>query len=96
MFSVINFTVPFDIISYTCFITLFFYLFIHIVAIYFMDFSSLRRDLFPKEEHEDVSNHFINELDQREHRLGGLLLDIKRLNKEYSELQKSNQANNIG
>ncbi len=77
MFSIVNFTVPSDIILYTCFITLFFYLFIHIVAINFMDFSLLLgRNFFKKEEYEESGEYFIKELDQRENRLGGLLADM--------------------
>ncbi|MDX1809784.1 MAG: hypothetical protein R3331_09615 [Sulfurospirillaceae bacterium] len=83
VFSLLNFVSPWDILLYTGAITLFFYLFIHVVVINFIDFSRLGRKMFDKKEHEDISEYFLQELDYRENKLDSLLLDIDKMNKLY-------------
>ncbi len=82
VFSVLNFVTPVDILVYTFFITLFFYLFIHIAVINFIDLKVLGQKIFNKKEYEEISEYFIKELDYRESKMNNLLLDIERVNKE--------------
>jgi len=93
MFSVLNFSDPGDILLYTGGITLFFYLFVHIVAINFVDFSRFGKMIFDKKEHEEISDYFIRELDIRENKLDSMLLDLEKMNKKY---KKQAHLNNIG
>ena len=93
MFSVLNFSAPGDILLYTGGITLFFYLFVHIVAINFVDFARFGINMFDKKEHEEISDYFIKELDIRENRLDSMLLDLDKMNKNY---KKQKYSNNIG
>ena len=94
-FSIINYVEPFDILIYTFFITLFFYLFIHIVVINFVDLNVLSKKMFNKEEYEEVSEYFIRELDFRENKMNNLLTDIERVNKEH-QLKKKIDDNRVG
>lgn len=94
MFSVLNFSDPTDIMIYTCGITLFFYLFMHIVAINFIDFSKFGKMIFDKREHEEISNYFIKELDLRENRLDSMLLELDKMNKKYKELIEAEAETN--
>ncbi|WP_331775340.1 hypothetical protein [Sulfurospirillum sp. 1612] len=83
MFSLLNFSGPWDILLYSGAITLFFYLFIHIVVINFMDLSKLNNLMFNKKEHEEISEYFIKELDFRESKLDAILSDIEKMNRAY-------------
>ncbi|MFK5880848.1 MAG: hypothetical protein QM482_01430 [Sulfurospirillum sp.] len=93
IFSILNFSSPGDILLYTSGITLFFYLFVHIVAINFVDFSRFGRMIFDKKEHEEISDYFIKELDARENRLDSMLLDLEKMNRNY---KKHIYSNSIG
>ena len=93
IFSILNFSTPSDILLYSGGITLFFYLFIHIVAINFIDFSKFGKNIFDKKQHEEMSDYFIKELDTRESKLDTMLLDLERMNRRY---KKNRSSNNIG
>jgi len=88
IFSIINFSIPEDIIFYTAEITLFFYLFIHIVIMNFVDIKRFGISLFNKKEYEEVSEYFIAELDTREKRMDALLLEVERMNIKYEQESK--------
>ena len=92
IFSILNFSAPFDILIYCAGITLFFYLFIHVVAINFIDFSTFSKTIFNKKEHEEISDYFIRELDVRENRLDSMLLDLDKIDKEYKSKIYLNSA----
>ncbi len=92
-FSIINFVGPFDILLYTFYITLFFYLFIHVVVINFIDLNKYGKKIFNKEEYEEVSEYLIRELDFRETKMNNLLIDIERVNQDY-QLKRQNDDNN--
>ena len=93
MFSIVNFSAPGDILLYSGGITLFFYLFIHVIAINFIDFSRFGNNIFDKKGHEEMSDYFIKELDIRESKLDTMLLDLERMNRRY---KKNRNLNNIG
>lgn len=83
IFSVLNFNTPENIVIYTAQITLFFYLFIHIVIMNFVDIKRFGVSLFNKKEYEEVSEYFISELDHREKKMDALLLEVEKMNIKY-------------
>lgn len=85
IFTVINFNEPEDILFYTAEITLFFYLFIHIIIMNFVDIKRFGDTLFKKKEYEDISEFFVEELDTREKVMDGLLLEVDKMNKKYEK-----------
>lgn len=88
IFSVINFIEPENILLYTAEITLFFYLFIHVVIMNFVDIRRFGREIFNKKEYEEVSEYFVSELDVREKKMDSLLLSIEKMNEKYEKLVK--------
>ena len=95
MFSIINFTAPGDILFYTLEITLFFYLFIHVAVMNFIDAKKFGSSLFKKKEYEEVSEYFVVELDTREKRMDNLLLDIDRMNRTYEQSTSKEEEKRI-
>jgi len=89
IFTIINFSMPEDIILYTAEITLFFYLFIHIVIMNFVDIKRFGVSLFNKKEHEDISDYFVVQLEDREKRMDALLLEVEQINTEYEQELKN-------
>ena len=89
IFSIINFTLPENIILYTAEITLFFYLFIHVIIMNFVDIKRFGVSLFNKKEYEEVSEYFISELDIREKRMDALLLEVEKMNIRYEKESKN-------
>lgn len=95
IFSIMNFSLPEDILLYTAEITLFFYLFIHLVIMNFVDVKRFGTNLFNKKGYEEVSEYFISELDGREKRMDSLLLEVEKMNKKYEEEIKHQKDNAI-
>lgn len=91
IFSIINFSLPEDIILYTANITLFFYLFIHVAIMNFVDIKKFGISLFNKQEYEDVSQYFVSELDTREKRMDALLLEVEKMNIKYEKESKNDK-----
>jgi hypothetical protein len=89
IFTVLNFSKAEDIVLYTSEITLFFYLFIHVVIMNFVDIKKFGKALFDKQEYEDISEYFVSELDVREKRMDSLLLEVDKMNKKYEEAIKN-------
>ena len=96
VFSVLNFSNAGDILFYSGGITLFFYLFIHIVAINFVDYSRMGKMMFDKKEYEEISDYFIKELDTRENKMDAMLLELDRINKKYVAKQRTAQTQDDG
>jgi len=88
MFSILNFSEAENILFYTFEITLFFYLTIHIAVMNFFDFSRIGKLVFNKVEHENISEYFIHELDNREKIMEGLLVSIDNMNQKYDKMTK--------
>lgn len=78
IFSILNFSAPEDILIYTVTVTFFFYIFIHIAVMNFVDIKRFKVGLFNKKEHEDVNEYFITELDAREKVMDNLLSDLEK------------------
>jgi len=95
IFSILNFTLAEDILLYTAEITLFFYLFIHIIIMNFIDIKKFGVSIFNKKEYEEVSEYFVSELDGREKRMDSLLLEVEKMNKKYEEETKNQKEDGI-
>jgi len=76
IFSVIKFDAIEYILFYTLTITLFFYLLIHVILIFYL--SQLDSDIsfFNKKEFEDLSNLQISEIKEREEKITAMLKSI--------------------
>jgi hypothetical protein len=68
-----------DFLIYTLFITLFFYLFIHIILVVFFNLMDISSGSFQKEEYEDMINYQISELKVRENEINDLVSGINKL-----------------
>ena len=95
IFSIINFSLPEDILLYTANITLFFYLFIHVAIMNFVDIKRFGVNLFNKKEYEEVSDYFISELDSREKRMDALLLEVEKMNIKYEQESKNEKMKKV-
>ncbi len=95
IFTIINFSMPEDIVLDTAEITLFFYLFIHVVIMNFIDIKRFGNTLFNKKEYEEVSEYFISELDTREKRMDSLLLEVEKMNIKYEQESKNQKKQKV-
>jgi len=95
IFTIINFSMPEDIVLYTAEITLFFYLFIHVIIMNFIDIKRFGISLFNKKEYEEVSEYFISELDTREKRMDALLLEVEKMNIKYEQELKNQKKQKV-
>lgn len=91
IFTILNFSLPEDIVLHTIGVTLFFYLFIHVVIMNFVDIRRFSHTLFNKKEYEEVSEYFISELDAREKRMDALLLEVEKMNIEHKQDSKNDK-----
>jgi len=73
IFSVFNTQDPFELLIFTLGITLFFYLFIHVAVMNFMDVHQAGKRLFDHRQYEEISAYFIHELQEREKRMESLI-----------------------
>jgi len=83
-FCIVNFSTPEDIVIYTLEITLFFYLFIHLILVYFVDSSDDLKKKFQKELYEKDIDYYIYEIEEREKKMNSHIQDIE---KEDSKLK---------
>jgi len=82
-FSIINFSKPEDLIIYTLEITLFCYLLIHFVIVYFVDADGNLKNIFKKEIYEQDIDNYVYELKEREKKMNSHIKDIETMeNKE--------------
>ncbi|MDD3323667.1 MAG: hypothetical protein PHN38_00890 [Sulfurospirillaceae bacterium] len=88
VFSILNFDDPESILFYTLEITLVFYLIIHVAAMNFFDVNYLKKAIFNKQQHEDIGDYFIKELEVRERVMDNLLSSIEKMNKKYETIMK--------
>ena len=79
IFSFLKTQTILDFTVYTISITLFFYLFIHILLISFLAIESIDSDITIKQEYEDQINTQIDELKTKENRMQELIANIKNL-----------------
>lgn len=79
IFSLLKTQTILDFSIYTISITLFFYLFIHIVLILFFSLSTLDGDSFSRGEYEEQINIQIEQLKSRELKIDEIISNIKNL-----------------
>ncbi len=88
IFSILNFDEPEQILFYTLEITLVFYLIIHVAVMNFFDFNRIGKTVFNKQDHENIGDYFIQELDAREKVMDTLLGSIEQMNQKYEKIMK--------
>ncbi len=92
MFSIISAYEPFEILLYTLEITLFFYLFAHIVIMNFVDVREVGKKLFDHRQYEEISEYFIHELQDREKRMESLI-DVDMVREEPAKVYNTMRHN---
>ncbi len=83
IFSVLKSTTPMDFALFVIGITLFFYLFIHLVLIFFFNIEPTISDSFNKIDVETIINYQISQLKDRENYINKLTKSIKNLKDEH-------------
>ncbi len=76
LFSILKFDAIEDILFYTVTITLFFYLFIHVVLIFYLDVMDQTISFFEKEAFEETCNNQIRAIQEREQKISDMLKSI--------------------
>lgn len=76
IFSIFKFDSIDNILFYTLAITLFFYLFIHVVLIFYLDMRDQKISFFDKEEFEQSCNLQIRDIKAREQKISEMLRAI--------------------
>ncbi len=79
IFGVLKSTNSFNFIEWVVGVTLFFYLFIHLVLIFFFKVNNKIPDFFDKVEYESIANHQIKQLQDKERYIKKILRTIKQL-----------------
>ena len=79
IFSMVKYDDALSFLAVTLIITLFFYLFIHVVLIFFLDAEDITDDFFDKSGFESFVNGQINEIKDREEKITTLLKSIHGL-----------------
>jgi uncharacterized protein YacL len=76
LFSILKFDAIEDVLFYTVTITLFFYLFIQVILIFYLDAMDQTNSFFEKEEFEEICNSQIRAIKEREQKIGEMLKSI--------------------
>ncbi len=76
LFSILKFDAIENIIFYTIAITLFFYLFIHIVLTFYLRVLDTKITFFEKDDFESFCNVQISEIKKREQKINAMLKTI--------------------
>ncbi len=76
IFSMVKYDDALDFLLATFTITLFFYLFIHVVLIFFLSAKEVEDNLFDTKDYESSSNGQIAEIKEREDKITALLKSI--------------------
>ncbi len=84
-FSVLNFRTAEDIFIYTLEITLFFYLFIHLILVYFVDSEGKIKRVFHKDYYEKNIDDYIHEIEERENKINSIIQDIETKNSNLKQ-----------
>ena len=79
VFSILKSSNPFEFVLFVIGITAFFYLFIHLVLIFFFNIDPKVKDSFNKQDVEDIINYQISQLKEREITINKLTQSIKSL-----------------
>ncbi len=79
VFSTLKSTTPFYFAIFVIGITLFFYLFIHLVLIFFFNIEPTVKDSFRKADVEEIINYQISQLKDREVHINQITNSIKNI-----------------
>jgi len=84
VFSVLKAQTAEGLLAYTLLITIFFYLFAHFIISFFIRFSPVRQEYFPKMRHESDLDYYANEINKREKVIGSANEFLEALDRKYS------------
>lgn len=88
VFSVLKASTAEGLLVYTLLITGFFYLFSHFVISFFIRFSPVRQEYFPKSRHEVDLDYYANEISKREKVIDSAHEFLEALDKKYTDKAK--------
>jgi len=92
VFSILKAQNAEDILVYTLLITAFFYLFSHFVISFFIRYSPVRQEYFPKIRHEVDLDYYANEITKRETVIDSAHEFLEALEKKYSTKPKKKRV----
>lgn len=77
-----------DVLVYTLLITGFFYLFSHFTISFFIRYTPIRQEYFPKVRHETDLDYYANEISKREKVIDSAHEFLEALDKKYTPKRK--------
>ncbi len=92
VFSILKADTAEGLLVYTLLITAFFYLFSHFIISFFIRFSPIRQEYFPKTKHEGDLDYYANEISKREIVIENSYDFIASLDKQYAKSKKKKAA----
>ena len=92
VFSILKAQNAWDILVYTLMITVFFYLFAHFIISFFIRYTPIRQEYFPKARHESDLDYYANEISKRETVIDSAQEFLESLDKKYSIKRKSHDG----
>lgn len=84
VFSILKAHTAEGILVYTLLITAFFYLFSHFIISFFLRYSPVRQEFFPKMRHEKDLDYYANEISKREKIAENSLDFLQKLEEKYT------------
>jgi len=78
-----------DLLVYTLLITAFFYLFSHFTISFFIRYSPLKQEYFPKVRHEGDLDYYANEIAKREKVIDSSQDFLEALDRKYKSKSKT-------
>ncbi len=84
VFSILKAQSAEGVLVYTLLITVFFYLFSHFIISFFIRYSPLRQEYFPKMRHENDLDYYAKEISKREKVIESSYDFIEALDKKYA------------
>ena len=85
VFSILKAHSAEGVLVYTLLITGFFYLFSHFIISFFIRYSPIRQEYFPKGRHETDLDYYANEISKREKVIDSTHEFLEALDKKYSD-----------
>ena len=91
VFAILKAKTAMDLLTFTLLITAFFYLFSHFVISFFIRYSPMRHEYFPKMRHENDLDYYANEIAKREKVIESSYDFIEALDKKYAAKKQAQQ-----
>jgi len=88
VFSILKAQSAEGVLIYTLLITAFFYLFSHFIISFFIRYSPIRQEYFPKNHHEVDLDYYANEISKREKVIDSAHDFLEALDKKYAVKKK--------